>query len=262
VLQEVRRYQYDAFHAAQLDFDAKGVNDFVSEVDRRSQETILQALTAMDPQAGILAEEDGGDRRPEGTDRWYVIDPLDGTGNFRARIPIWAIGVGLFENGLPTEGAIVDSYSGRVWSSWEAVAPEHPVNQLSDVQMWTLDSAYESRAYPEVASAKRRQIGATVLALLLLTQSGFEGRASLDYALMGNSSLWDIAAPAAFLRQVGGALWIEEQGRLHDLTREPFDALAPQGPGAFRKRKLRYVASASPELARAVIDAGYLGTRR
>jgi fructose-1,6-bisphosphatase/inositol monophosphatase family enzyme len=262
VLQDVSRYQREAFHAAKLDFDSKGVNDFVSEVDRRSQQMILNALADVDPKAGILTEEEGGDQLPEGTDRWYIIDPLDGTGNFRARIPIWAIGVGLFEHGLPAEGVIVDSSSGRVWRSWEAKAPEHPARELTNVQMWALDSAYENRAYPEVALAKRRQIGATVLAVHLLTQPGFSGRASLDYALMGNNSLWDIAAPAAFLRQIGGVLLIDLDGQLHDLTREPLDALNTPGASAFRKRKLRYVASASPELAREVIEAGYLSIPR
>lgn len=257
-LRDVSRYQREAFQSAELDFDTKGVNDFVSEVDRRSQKTILAALRNLDPGAGILAEEEGDDRRPDGMDRWYVIDPLDGTGNFRARIPIWAIGVGLFENGIPVEGVVVDSYSGRVWSSWDATPPERPASRLIDAQMWALDSAFENRSYPEVMTAKRRQIGATVLALLLLTQPGFEGRASLDFALMGNSSLWDIAGPAAFLRQIGGTLLVDTGQRLHDLTREPLDRLAPGGLTLLRKRKLRYVASASPELARSVAGAGYL----
>jgi len=258
LLQETARFQREAFASGEIDFDTKGVNNFVSDVDRTSQRMILQAIREHDPQAGILAEEDGGDQPPSGSNRWYVVDPLDGTGNFKARIPIWGISVGMIENDALVEGVIVDSHSGQVWTSWEAKPLPQLATQLDQVEVYALDSVTENRFYPEIARAKRRQIGATVLADLLLTQPAFEGRASVDFALMGNSALWDIAGPAAFLRQVGGIFLVDTGAGLHDLTREPISALCPDGLGSWRHKKLHYVASASPELAQAVIDAGYM----
>lgn len=258
VLSETARYQREAFQSAKLTFDAKGVNDFVSEVDRASQRMVIEAILKSDPGAGYLAEEAGGDRQPAGCDRWYVIDPLDGTGNFKSRIPIWAISVALIEQDTLTEGVIVDVPSNRIFTSWQAVRPPHPVDRLSEVQMYALDSSFENRRYDLVATAKRRQVGATVLANLLLTQPAFMGRASLDFALMGNSAFWDVAGAAAFLRQIDGAFLVEVEGRVHDLLREPLSALMPEGLTAFRKYRLHYVASASRILAQSVVDAGYL----
>jgi myo-inositol-1(or 4)-monophosphatase len=47
----------------------------------------------------VLSEE-GQQRVPESTAYW-VVDPLDGTTNFAAGIPYWAISIARFEGGLP-----------------------------------------------------------------------------------------------------------------------------------------------------------------
>ncbi|MGY1770491.1 inositol monophosphatase family protein [Blastococcus sp. SYSU D00813] len=47
---------------------------------------------------------------------WIVLDPLDGTGNFRAGLPPWAFSAGLVQSGQPVAGVVVDLSSGRRWS--------------------------------------------------------------------------------------------------------------------------------------------------
>ena len=47
----------------------------------------------------MLSEE--GDKTVPGSDAYWVVDPLDGTTNFAAGIPYWAISLARFEGGLP-----------------------------------------------------------------------------------------------------------------------------------------------------------------
>jgi 3'(2'), 5'-bisphosphate nucleotidase len=44
-----------------------------------------------------------------------VLDPLDGTGNFRAGLPPWAFSVALVQAGRPLAGLVADLSSGRRW---------------------------------------------------------------------------------------------------------------------------------------------------
>jgi len=77
---------------ASLDLDTLAVarkqrNDFVTEVDRASEEAIIEVLRTAYPNHSILAEESGHDPKgpaghPREAEHIWIIDPLDGTTNF------------------------------------------------------------------------------------------------------------------------------------------------------------------------------------
>ena len=72
-----------------VDIVAKGVNDYVSEVDITAEQEIIYHLQKAYPDHAILGEETGltGDENAEY--RW-IIDPLDGTTNVARGIPHYA----------------------------------------------------------------------------------------------------------------------------------------------------------------------------
>jgi len=57
----------------------KAENDFVTEMDVKSEQMIRSILLGACPEDGFYGEEGGGDERSEG--RW-IVDPIDGTSNF------------------------------------------------------------------------------------------------------------------------------------------------------------------------------------
>ena len=59
----------------------KGPHDYVSYVDKRSEERLVGQLSALLPGAGFITEEKTTRQYAEETYCW-VIDPLDGTTNF------------------------------------------------------------------------------------------------------------------------------------------------------------------------------------
>jgi len=77
-----------------LQVSKKGLGDFVSTADRRSEKILIEELSKARPDYSFLAEESGA---IEGSDphHTWVIDPLDGTTNFLHSIPHFAITVAL-----------------------------------------------------------------------------------------------------------------------------------------------------------------------
>ena len=66
----------------------KDANDYVSEVDRAAEQTIIQALQKAYPTHGFLGEEGGSIAGSgDGADYQWIIDPLDGTTNFVRGLP-------------------------------------------------------------------------------------------------------------------------------------------------------------------------------
>lgn len=79
--------------------DLKADGSLITACDRWSDSTLVEGLTRLFPQDGVLSEE--GQQQVPPTPTYWVVDPLDGTTNFAAGIPYWAISMARFENGLP-----------------------------------------------------------------------------------------------------------------------------------------------------------------
>jgi len=72
---------------------SKGLNDYVTEIDKSSEELIVKQLSKLVPEAGFIAEE--GTSTKIGKDYNWIIDPLDGTTNFIHGIYPCAVSIAL-----------------------------------------------------------------------------------------------------------------------------------------------------------------------
>ena len=86
--------------------EEKARNDFVSDVDRRAEQIIIEAITQSYPDHQILGEETG--TRTTDSEFTWVIDPLDGTLNFLQGIPHFAVSIGVMKGKQFEHGVIVD----------------------------------------------------------------------------------------------------------------------------------------------------------
>lgn len=75
--------------------ERKGPRDLVTAADHAAERVILEALAQRFPGDAMLAEESGAHGAP-GERRW-LIDPLDGTSNFAAGHPMFAVSVALWD---------------------------------------------------------------------------------------------------------------------------------------------------------------------
>ncbi|MEM9219340.1 MAG: inositol monophosphatase family protein [Cyanobacteria bacterium P01_F01_bin.150] len=248
VVSEVAQYQKVAFADAAIVFETKTNRfDLVSEVDRRSQRMILAAIERYFPASGIVAEEQGQDK-PSQDGTWFLIDPLDGTANFKAGIPLWAISIGFVRNGIVDSGIISLPFTGELFYSHNSLPIIHTLEKLADTQFYGIDSTFENQPL-EGLMLKRRQLGAAVPTLLWCCDSRNRLRPRLDFALMGKGLFWDVCGAIAFLKQKGGAL-IDSTGQDFTECTDVFQALG--GLSGLRTYNFRYVASASKAVAKEV----------
>ena len=83
-------------------------NDFVTEVDQASENTIIETLLNAYPDHGILAEESGRTHGNPDAEHVWIIDPLDGTTNFIHGFPVYCISIALSVRGKIEQAVIYD----------------------------------------------------------------------------------------------------------------------------------------------------------
>ena len=88
--------------------DRKGAVDLVTDVDRASEERLLERLSALFPDDSLEAEEGGGQRGTSGR-TWY-IDPLDGTTNYVHGYSHFAVSIACCDAEGPLLGAVCAPY--------------------------------------------------------------------------------------------------------------------------------------------------------
>lgn len=84
----------------------KGVGDIVTDVDRESEALMKSVLDREYPDMGFLGEESLGDKADSGY--VWIVDPVDGTRNYAAGIPVVSLVIGLALEGEVVVGVNYD----------------------------------------------------------------------------------------------------------------------------------------------------------
>ena len=84
----------------------KGVGDIVTDVDKESEALMKSVLDKEYPDMGFLGEESLGDRADSGY--VWIVDPVDGTRNYAAGIPVVSLVIGLALDGEVVVGVNYD----------------------------------------------------------------------------------------------------------------------------------------------------------
>ncbi|WP_276134458.1 inositol monophosphatase family protein [Polluticoccus soli] len=82
----------------------EGINNLVTEVDKRAEEKIIEIILRHFPSHSIISEETG-EKLQDSPYQW-IIDPIDGTVNFAHGIPICCVSIGLLHNNELVLGAV------------------------------------------------------------------------------------------------------------------------------------------------------------
>ncbi len=98
----------------------RNANDYVTVADIKSQNILRKSLAENFPDSTILSEEDSeADRQklhePDFTG--FVLDPIDGTYNFKRGMRESAISIGYVENGQTVAGVIFDAYKNELFEA-------------------------------------------------------------------------------------------------------------------------------------------------
>ncbi len=95
----------------------KAPNNPVSDVDLALDALLYERLSALVPDAGWLSEESLDSAERLGRRRIWCVDPIDGTRDFIAGRPGWAVSVALVEDGKPVIGVVYAPAAGQFWAA-------------------------------------------------------------------------------------------------------------------------------------------------
>jgi myo-inositol-1(or 4)-monophosphatase len=129
--------QFDRDGNGDEDADAvHGTDDVKSAVDREAERRILSTIRAAYPEHAVVSEE-RGELHGEGAYEW-VVDPLDGTNNFVAGLPMFASAVFVRDGTGPYYAAIHEPLLGNLYSAKRgrgAALNGEPVTADSDLRL-------------------------------------------------------------------------------------------------------------------------------
>ncbi len=192
---------------------SKGLHDFVTHVDKGSEQRLVDGLSKILPEASFLTEE--GTISDSGNELRWIIDPLDGTTNFIHRLPPYAISIGLQRGDDLIAGIVYEITLDECFYAWENSAAflnkkEIHVSKVVEIKdtfiatgfpyhaFGRMDEFMQSLDYFFKYSPGVRRLGSAATDLAYVACGRFD--AFYEY----NLNPWDVAGGAFIIQQAGG----------------------------------------------------------
>ena len=198
--------------------------DLVSIADQEAESLLRKRLGGILPSAGFTGEEFGADDLPH--DLQWVVDPLDGTSNYLAGVPVWAVSIALCDAQLaPQLGVIHAPLLGMLWhavrggGAWQGrnnsvkrvnVRNEPPGGGIQNSMLAT-GFPYDIKGelgqvninyfcHMQRAFHKIRRLGSAAIDLAYVADGTFDGMWELALCP------WDTAAGCLLIEEAGGTV--------------------------------------------------------
>ncbi|MCK8515611.1 inositol monophosphatase family protein [Methylonatrum kenyense] len=246
--QQVRRVSEEVllprFNRVERSFKADG--SIVTAADLAMQSGLQDVLRQYWPDIPLLGEEMAPEDQAAllaatGQPVW-VLDPLDGTSNFSAGIPFFAVSLALIQGGRPLIGLVYDPVRDEcfmaaegqgAWLNEQSLMPVEETLPLARctacVDFKRLQPRLARRLAAEPPYSSQRSFGSVALDWCWTAA----GRVHLY--LHGRQKLWDYAAGCLILSEAGGRSATLSGEPVFRPSLEPRSAVAALSPDLFRQ---------------------------
>ncbi len=201
---------------------AKGPpNNPVTAYDRRAEDAIVRVLTTEHPNDGLVTEESAPWEGTSG--RRWIVDPLDGTNNFLAGIPHFAVSIALEDGDEIVLGCVHDPVRNETFTAFRGEGAYANGKRIGVSARGRLDGAVLGVGlsfHPGRRAAMVEQLSPLVARAGVLRTFG---SASLDLAYVAAGrfdAIWYLSLHA-WDAAAGGLLVEEAGGRVTDLRGAP-----------------------------------------
>jgi len=206
-----------------LKITSKKDNDFVSEVDQRAEQAVIETLLKAYPDHSILAEESGDHH---GNEYQWIIDPLDGTTNFLHGFPQYAVSIALKRNNKLDVAVVYDPFKQELFTASRGEGSQLNGKRIRVTSRPTTKGALFGTGIPfsDMDLYDKHQ---KTMRALIPGSAGIRraGSAALDLAYVAagrldgfwefNLNPWDMAAGALLVEEAGGLVGDLEGGFGH-----------------------------------------------
>jgi myo-inositol-1(or 4)-monophosphatase len=208
------------------DTEVKGLNNFVTYVDKGSEKILIDKLTPLIPDAGFIAEEGTSSKR--GAKYNWIIDPLDGTTNFLHGVRPYAISIGLMEDDEVIAGVVHEAGGTETFTSWKDGGAWLNGKRIHVSGTPSLSGSLVATGFPYNLFDRLEPYMALLTHLVTRTHGVRRlGSASIDLAYVAcgrfdlffeyDLKIWDIAAGMLLVREAGGR-FSDFSGNMKGLT--------------------------------------------
>ena len=191
--------------------DERHAVDLVTQADLRADEIVSEGLARLFPGVPVISEEgDPSVRRGRGD--CFLLDPIDGTHNFAAGLPFWAVSLARLSGDEVREAWLLDGPRGHSYRAQRGRGAFRGPQRLSVTQRppeFCLLSVGLSPQLVPLLLASHRFCGMRVLGSHAL---GLAYAAAGEVGIhAGSGHPWDVAAGYLLLEEAGGKV-VDLQG--------------------------------------------------
>ena len=211
---------FDRFHAQDLQIETKPDTTPVTDADRAVEKKIREVLSKERPLDKIVGEEFGSPDEIRPGERYWVIDPIDGTKNFLRGVPIWATLIGLVYRDSGGEDKVIAGMvsSPALFRRWYAASGfgaftevnGGPATQIAVSNVKNLSDA--SLSFSDLVGwGERRNLYLAFMERAWRVRGIGDfwshmlvAEGAVDIAAEPSLALWDMAAVAIIVEEAGG----------------------------------------------------------
>lgn len=183
--------------------------------DLEAHNYICKRLKEVDPLIPICSEEGIENGDPNTAERFWLVDPLDGTKEFIKKTGNYTVNIALIEKGDPTVGVIHVpttnlNYVAAIGKGAIKIMPdgEHISISTAKAQNPPRFVASKDHAGPEVKQLIKRYTGAKCLSIGSSLKFCLIAEGAADVYLRDLPTMeWDTAAAHSILREAGGDIY-------------------------------------------------------
>lgn len=195
-----------------LKVSEKSLYNYVTEIDQKSEQIIIETIRRAYPTHGILAEESG---LIEGDDYLWIIDPLDGTKNFIHGFPHFCISIAIRHKQRIEHALIYDPVRDELFTANKGSGARLNDHRIRVNTEQTFQGALLGTAIPTAEKSYFYEYMSS-FSKIFINSSGIRhcGSAALNLAYVAAGRIdghwemglaeWDLAAGALLVKEAGG----------------------------------------------------------
>ncbi len=234
-----------AIHYTRSTADYKADGSIVTEADLAMQQALTTALAERYPQVNMLGEEICETSQHEviqSEEDYWCLDPVDGTTNFHATVPLFSVSLGLISQGEIVLGIVYDPNRQEFFGAlkgqglWVNGArterPEQPQTLgrcIAFIDFKRLSDEICTSLVQDTPYKSQRNIGTCALEWAWLAA----GRVNL--ILHGRERIWDYTAGVLLTQEAGGKCETFDAEPVFKQTLVPRSVIAASTPELFQQ---------------------------
>ena len=191
----------------------ESISSVVTKADLASEKAILEVLDEAPEPLNVITEESGF--RVRNSAFTWVVDPLDGTSNFAARLPWFGVIIALFRGNIPVMGGMYLPLGGQLYlaeagkgatCNGEAISLTRSTDLSEHLVAYSFDfneDPAKTRAEMEIMARLSRKVR-NIRSTNSLVDFCYVADGKLGAAMNQTTRIWDIAVPWLLIREGGG----------------------------------------------------------